>query len=826
MLKATLALSLLLSIPAFAQVPPDIFIEAEAATEHTFNEAASFPGIVSGDQILRLWKDPDPGPDGYWAKLPFSTETAAIYHVWLAASITSVSPFWWRIDNGEWKHFDADTDTDIGSAFGVSNCMAWVRLTDTKLQPGPHVLWVKVNERRTILEHAYLLYLDAALITARDVAPDGLVRPTDLPNLKPYGRTAIVPVQRAGKPGPPMILGSSVGSARQNHVLASLGFKLLQTDSDHLTVNETEPGKWDWQSADAGLADAQKVGARWQYFPHFHWTTDWLMKTDRFVPSVGLNTGRRLRCMSIWSPYLPEWFDHCYAAMAQHYGSGVDNVAAIYLGIHGDFGEVLFPMGYHPDERTRFGEAGTGTADWWCGDDYARAAFRKLAQDKYGTVTKLNAAWGTSYASFDQVAYPPIPSIPPESMPVTDRRHWLDFINWYHDSMTDYMRMVARTARKHFPKSRLVVPVGNGDESLVGGCDLTAIVKACRESGCDMRSTHGGFQPPARNLSTMLRRLASASHFYGVPFWSEPPGGITPEGEVGRFFESITCRATGYWDWGNNPVGATKVFRKYGGFLTHENTVCDVALMYPNTDQRFRPQVGYPPLLDALGTQLRSVTDFDIVDERMVRDGALSGYRVLVFTDGVFFPPDVLAKIEAWVKAGGVMVRGYAPMMTVEGDTSVWQRLSGGGEALTAPAEATVADRAFLRYTAQSAALGQVPGVPGLTREARVLATSAGKPAIWARPLGKGLCIICAGGPVNQALYRSVVRDAIYNLPKLDPTKPAARELAPDAAWGTLYTTLLASGEVIAYNDGDKPVQARITGHEVELAPHSLLSLK
>jgi len=94
-------------------------------------------------------------------------------------------------------------------------------------------------------------------------------------------------------------------------------------------------------------------------------------------------------------------------------------------------------------------------------------------------------------------------------MSVAERHHWLDFINWYHDSLTDFTAMVARTARRHFPESRLMLPVGNGDESLVGGCDLTALVKACKESGVDMRSTHGGYLPVPQNLSSMLRRLAA-----------------------------------------------------------------------------------------------------------------------------------------------------------------------------------------------------------------------------------------------------------------------------------------------------------------------------
>jgi len=73
------------------------------------------------------------------------------------------------------------------------------------------------------------------------------------------------PVPRAGKPGPPMLLGTSVGSDQNNQLVKSLGFSHAQTDSDHLTVNEPEPGRWDWTSADAGLAAVQKAGMKWQY---------------------------------------------------------------------------------------------------------------------------------------------------------------------------------------------------------------------------------------------------------------------------------------------------------------------------------------------------------------------------------------------------------------------------------------------------------------------------------------------------------------------------------------------------------------------------------
>ena len=219
------------------------------------------------------------------------------------------------------------------------------------------------------------------------------------------GGTVVVP--RAGKPGPPMLLGTSVMSQPENHLVKSLGFSHAQTDSDHLTVNEPEPGRWDWTNADAGLAAMQEAGLKWQYFPHFHWPPEWYRKSAKFVPLIGLRSHRKLAAMSPWSPDIVPWFDHCYSALAQHYGRGNDKLYALYLGIHGDFGETIFPMGWHPDEKKRFGDNGTGMPDFWCGDAQARNDFRRRVRVQYGTVSRLNAAWGTRFKDFAQVDYPP-----------------------------------------------------------------------------------------------------------------------------------------------------------------------------------------------------------------------------------------------------------------------------------------------------------------------------------------------------------------------------------------------------------------------------------
>jgi hypothetical protein len=823
-----------LAVTVAANAQPDLFIEAETSPDHTFNEAATFEGLVSGDRILRLWKDADPPAEGYYARFPFAIQAAGSYHVWLAVSLPpATSSFWWRLDEGEWTHVTEDTLDQLPVQFGVSNAMGWLELVQANLAAGDHLLTIRVNERRAMLEHAYLLYLDALLITPRDVVPSGLVTPADVPNLAPRPLPP-TPVPRAGKPGERMMLGTSVMSPARNRLVKSLGFSLSQTDSDHLTVNETEPGVWDWASADKGLEACRKAGLAWQYFPHYHWPPEWYRQTDRFVPCTGLRSGRKLACMSLWSPDIVPWFDHCYAALAEHYGSGPDAVAAIYLGIHGDFGEAIFPMGFHPGEKERFGPEGTGMADFWCGAEPDRADFRRFARQKHESAARLNEAWGTSFASLDAVDYPPAAygTNPDVTSTPQVRRYWLDFVEWYFGSMTRFTGDVCRIARKHFPKSILVLPLGGGAETLYYGQDNTALPKLAAELGVHIRSTHGGYLPFAENYATMNRRIATASKVYGAPFWTEPPGGITPEQEVSRFMESVSCESFGFWDWGSNPVGAADTFREYAAFLTREKPIVDVALFFPTTDYRLHWNTAYPPRLRALGTKLRDVMDYDIVDERLINDGALKRYRVLLWLEGTFIEADTLARLREWVQNGGVLLKlGAEPPQTVEGDTAIGRALLAlvDGTKLTKgdPARAEIDHAPFLTHVAAGESLVETVA-SAISREARSLLSTPAGCASWAVHLGKGWVVVWAGsdeGDAATSTFCELARDTVYHPNDLQAAVMDVHGIPElDTAWDGVYTTLFANGEVFVLNPTKEERTVQVGGKAVVLPPKSLRS--
>jgi hypothetical protein len=143
---------------ALMQSAPDVFVEAEDSAQHTFSDVGEFESIVSGGKILRLWETAEPPAKGYRAALDFTLASVGMWHVWLAASVpTNTSPWWWRVNQGEWRHVTLESIPDenlFTTRFGVSDCMGWFHLLSAELPSEKRMLEIRVDERRDILEKA------------------------------------------------------------------------------------------------------------------------------------------------------------------------------------------------------------------------------------------------------------------------------------------------------------------------------------------------------------------------------------------------------------------------------------------------------------------------------------------------------------------------------------------------------------------------------------------------------------------------------------------------------------------------------------------------
>jgi hypothetical protein len=547
--------------------------------------------------------------------------------------------------------------------------------------------------------------------------------------------------------GDRMLLASSLASPSDLAVVANAGFTLFQTDSDHLSTDQTGPDRWNFTEPLAALNLARSNGLDWCYFPHFAFPPPWYRQTVPFTRIQCLEHKLPVEAFSPWDPTWPKFIDTGYAALADAFlppppkniigpdeeksapgqaapgarpsgtsgpgsagaaapseqGSGVrlassagepaqhgqepnaaeaakqpaPKVSALYVGVHGDYGEAGLLMGarvagggQREDWRRRFGNVHDHLG-WWCHDPIARADFRASMLRKYGGLPGLNAAWKRQFKSQDEIAYP-------EGPRAENNREWLDFVDWYYASVGKAIEANLTAARSHFPDTLLMLPAGFSDENLRGGNDNSLIPKLAAAHKADVRSTHAAFKPFAENASTMMGRLASASRFYGAPFWTEPPGSLTADEEVERIFEAVSQGAKGIFDWAENVIANREVYYRYGKLLRVEKPVVDVAMYYPSTAMRLRPDVGLAPTFTQACAAMRQEMNFDIVDDRMIQDGCLAGYRVLVMWEGAVVEQSTLDRVRAWVNDGGVITAyDFGKIRNVEGDLSWFDDMFG-----------------------------------------------------------------------------------------------------------------------------------------------------
>lgn len=467
---------------------------------------------------------------------------------------------------------------------------------------------------------------------------------------------------------------------------------------------EKRPGKIDFSTYDELVERLESHGLKWVPFlitgPQYA-TPEWFQNGPKSVYARCLEHGKETKIQSIWNPNLPKYVDRFLGLVHRHYsGSGI--VESVMLGISGNWGESLFPAtgGFNrPDGfHTHPG--------WWCGDRYAISDFKKFVKDKHGSARELGRAWGKEYRSFDQVNYPKVtPGFSrwfaqsmknlavfgmktlsgrmdfwdrasiglvrlryPHAKNLEDRNkreQWLDFVQWYTGSMTKWAEFWVKTARKYFDKVYLAV---GGDGNAMLGADFSRQAKIAARSKAGLRVTNQ--EDDYAKTFVLSRWVSSACKFYGARYATEEAWHNLPEGITSRLFEAATSGAaaayfkdlisedidshwTKYPDLGW-PTECAEKFVKNSQHVTGKPPIVEAAVLLPDTSFDVNPLV-----LNSIyskSMRLRDVLDFDYVDENMIEDGALGGYRFLVLLDGNLALPKTLSGIKKWVELGGILI--------------------------------------------------------------------------------------------------------------------------------------------------------------------------
>jgi len=471
--------------------------------------------------------------------------------------------------------------------------------------------------------------------------------------------------------------------------------------------------------------------------------------------------------------------------------------------------------------------------DFYCNDDYARASFRDFLSHRYDSLADFNRAWSTTCNAFAEVDYP-------AEADQKNPRPWLDFIRWYYDSMTEFTAFVAATYRIHFPKALLMLPMGGGAEPVYYGQDNTAQPKAMKAHGVHIRTTnavsthvhvhvHGDESIPEKfqiNYSR-LKRIITAAKYYDSPVWLEPPypPALDAVGNTTMIFEALCCGATGFYNWSRSIHQHLDIYEKYKDLMNVERPIVDTAVLFPLCDHRLRRDSHFPEIFQQGCAEIRKITDFDVLDDNLISDGALQNYRRLIIMEGNVIEQPTFEAIRRWIEQGGVLL-GYdvGPVRTVEGNTAIFNNLFGINASSSAsnddPRNVVIKNKHFLKHLSECADLSSTYAYTGLDSDIQLLAgTDSDQAVIWTKKIGKGHTIFFAGQWGQRVIYFELIRDAVYNLSGIDPALP--NSMPVNNEWDNVFSAVCAD-KAFFLNLEEHSASKTAWGKTVTLSPYSI----
>jgi hypothetical protein len=440
---------------------------------------------------------------------------------------------------------------------------------------------------------------------------------------------------------------------------------------------EVAEGEFDFGFYDAIVEKLQGYGLKW--FPLIivgsaYALPEWFIGSEDDIGFVCLEHGIENPIQSIWSPYHQRHVTRVLQAFGAHYdGKGV--LEGVRLGPSGNYGESQYPAGGNWGYRGSPMHIHIG---WWSADRYGQEDFRGFLRRRYRAIDALNAAWQTSYGAFDEVEM-----VLPSSMYVKERR--LDFTEWYTDSMSIWCDWWVQEAARAMPNTKLYQSAG-GWGFREAGTDYTAQTKSMIPVGGGIRLTNE--TDSFEQVFYATRLAATAARLYGADLGYEPASSHTARGVVGRIYNTATTNGDHFFTYHPNVMDHPMEVANWLEYLevldTRQDPIVEVAVYYPETmnqldDALFRHLYAWG--FNPRAREVRRVVEVDYLDERLIREGYLDRYKVLVFTWGGIIEPDVQRAIDAWLRDGGVVIYPSfprQPLETVAGDTATFRQWDRG----------------------------------------------------------------------------------------------------------------------------------------------------
>jgi hypothetical protein len=305
---------------------------------------------------------------------------------------------------------------------------------------------------------------------------------------------------------------------------------------------------------------------------------------------------------------------------------------------------------------------------YWCADEFAIKAFQAAMEKKYGDIARLNAAWNTQLKVFadvrppEQIAQPGFKPKPAAFPSPQDKRRWLDFITWYHQAIIDFAEQSLKIVLKYFPPEKVRIKPGGS----AGGVNPISWGTYC-PGYARMAKGYGIVIQPAdcQGAPFADKWMGTAYQFYGVKESTEPASALDAKRFVRRMFLDASAGASQFFTYEFEQH--VPEIQKYIHLITGQPGETEIAVYCPTTLYRLGENLWYT--IQA-SNEMRDLCDYDVLDEALIRDGALTAprYKVLVIYQASVVDEPVLQKFSDFQKAGGrIIVVGSTPIKDVAG---------------------------------------------------------------------------------------------------------------------------------------------------------------
>src|SRR3954468_533097 len=439
----------------------------------------------------------------------------------------------------------------------------------------------------------------------------------------------------------------------------------LVADEDYIAWGavEREPGVWDWRQHDATEQALHKAGLKYVAYNWVHFPPAWLRnQPGKRTLLKCLEHDQETNYLSIFDPRTIDWYDHFYKNLHDHFGDRIDDVYACILG---PYGEGNYPLAV-PD-WINMGHCHEG---YWCADEHALKSFRAAMEHKYTDIAALNKAWSTQLNSFDEVRPPEEIARPsfkpsPAAFPTPhDKRRWLDFITWYHQAIIDFAERSLKTVLKYYPASKVRIKPGGS----AGGVNPIPWGTYC-PGYAKMAKGYGIVVQPADCQGAVFadKWMSTAYQFYGVKECTEPATALDQPTFVRRLFSDASAGTAQFFTYEFEQHAPD--IHKYIHLVTGTPGDTQIAVYCPTTLYRLGGNLWFT--IQA-SNEMRDLCDYDVLDELLIVDNALTAkrYKALIVFQADPADERVLKQLDAFRKAGGrIIVVGTTPIKNIDGKT-------------------------------------------------------------------------------------------------------------------------------------------------------------